>query len=285
VAGLFQAVKYSTPVIGAYEHLLSLRCRSVEAYIFVATTGRSGSESLSAILEAADNAVTFHEPYPIMYSDYPENADKKAYFDEIFYKIKRINMKRAAAGHRYYAETNHQFIKNYFTQSVDYFGDKLRVIHMVRDPVRVASSFYSIDSVPGDTPQGKLYMLDPADDDNLIQINDILAGDPDFNHGFFRCLWYWYEIETRVKKYKSEFPNVIWSELGTEELNDKDALISMLNQLGVKFNADILERVVGSRKNPRKSRDVKKEVPADTAEMADRLLKKMEDRYGKQFWR
>jgi len=78
---LIRAVKYSSPVIGMYERWLNILCRSVEAYVFVAATGRSGSKSLCAILKAADNAITFHEPYPIMYSDFPEGADKKTYFD------------------------------------------------------------------------------------------------------------------------------------------------------------------------------------------------------------
>jgi hypothetical protein len=281
---LVQAVKYSSPVVGIYERLLNKKCRSVEAYVFVATTGRSGSKSLCTILEAADNAVTFHESYPIMYSDFPEGADKKAYFDRIFYRSKIINVKRDAAGHRYYADTNHQFIKNYFTQSVDYFGNKLRVIHMYRDPMKAALSFYSIGTIPGKTSDGKLYTLDPAHHDNLIQINDLLTGDQAFNHDFFRCLWYWYETEARVKKYKAEFPNVIWSELATEELNDKNALVRMFNQLGVSFSMEKLDQLVGARENTQQIRGKKAAVLADAEEMSALLLDKMEERYGKQFW-
>jgi hypothetical protein len=220
-----------------------------------------------------------------MYSDFPEGADKTAYFDRIFYQRKRINVKRDAAGHRYYAETNHQFIKNYFTQSVDYFGDKLRVIHMYRDPLEVALSFYSIDSIPGKTPDGKLYMLDPAHHDNLIQINDLLTGDPAFGHDLYRCLWYWYEIESRVRKYKAEFPDIIWAELATEELNDKKALMRMFEQLGVAFNIENLGRLAGSRENTSKARGKKPANPADSEEMSARLLNRMEKRYGKGFWR
>jgi len=285
MAGIVEAIKYSPMVVGFYEKMLESKCRSVDGYIFVATTGRSGSDSLSKIFQAADDAVCFHEPYPIMFSDYDDPATKKAYFDKLFYQRKKINVKRAAAGHRYYVETNHQFLKNFFVQSAEYFGDKLRVIHMYRDPVRVGSSFFSIDSIPGKTPTGKHYLLDPAHDDNLLQVNDLLTGDPDFSHDLYRCIWYWYEIEARVKKYKTDFPSVTWAELKTEELNDKDALVRMFNQLGVTFNPERLEQLAGSRENLKKNLK-KKSVDLSEAEaMNAKLLGKLEERYGKDFWK
>lgn len=285
MASLVQAIKYSSPVAGIYRHLLDKRCRTIEAYIFVATTGRSGSKSLAKILEAADDAVAFHEPYPIMYSDFPEKADKKAYFDRLFSTQKIINILRDASGHRYYAETNHQFIKNYFEQSVDYFGSKLRIIHMYRDPVEVASSFYSIGSIPGKTSEGKLYMLDPADNDNLIRINDLLTDSPDFAHDFFRCFWYWFEIEARIKKYKSDFPDLVWSEIATEELNDKDALVHMFGQLGIDYDREKLDHLAGARENTQRHRGQKASALPDAEAMAASLLGKMEERYGERFWR
>jgi len=105
-----------------------------------------------------------------------------------------------------------------------------------------------------------------------------------FKHDLFRCIWYWYEIETRIKKYKGEFPNVIWSELDIEELNDKNALVRMFNQLGLVFNIETLDRLVGSRENTTQVRGKKTAVLPDAEEMAVRLLDKMEERYGKRFW-
>lgn len=285
MAGLVEAIKYSPMVVGLYEKLLAGKCESVEGYIFVATTGRSGSDSLSKIFQAADDAVCFHEPYPIMYSDYPDPATKRTYFDKLFYQRKKINVKRAAAGHRYYVETNHQFIKNYFHQSADYFGEKLRVIHMYRDPVRVGSSFYSIDSIPGKSRTGKAYLLDPAEEDNLIQINDLLTGSGDFRHDLYRCLWYWYEIETRIKKYKADYPTVTWAELRTDELNDRDALERMFNQLGVKFSPERLDQLVGSRENLKQNLKTKKVDQSEVERMNQKLLAVMEERYGAGFWK
>ena len=285
MSGLVEALKYNPFVVGLVERLLAKKCQSVDAYIFVATTGRSGSESLSKIFQAADNAVCFHEPYPLMFSDYTDPTTKKDYFDKLFYQRKTINVKRAAAGHRYYVETNHQFIKNYFTQAVDYFGPKIRVIHMYRDPVRVGSSFFSINSIPGKTRPGLHYLLDPADDDNLIKINDLLSGDPAFAHDLFRCLWYWYEIEARIKAYKAQYPQVSFASLATDELNDKEALVRMFNTLGISFNPDRLDQLVGSRENQKMNLKKKSVDLSEAEQMNAVLLGKMEERYGKAFWR
>ena len=83
---LVESLKYSPAVVGLYEKILEQRCASVDSYIFVATTGRSGSTSLSRIFEAADNAVCLHEPYPAMQSRHPDPASKKAFFEHKFRK-------------------------------------------------------------------------------------------------------------------------------------------------------------------------------------------------------
>lgn len=283
MAKLVEKIKYSSAVVGVYDKILDSRCKDVEAYIFVATTGRSGSESLSRIFEAADRAVCFHEPYPIMFSDYPDPDHREEYFRDLFYQRKRINVKRSAAGYRYYVETNHQFVKNYFPYAADTFQDKLRVIHMYRDPVRVAASFYAIQSVPGKTHAGRHYLLDPKRNDNELQIADLLENDPDFSHDMYRCLWYWYEIEARVKAYKKQFPNVVWHSMATNDMNDEKALVAMFTRLGVKFDSEKLKSLVGSRANT-KTAMKKKQMPIEEVEVMNaKLLAKLEERFGKDF--
>jgi len=285
MAGIVKAFKDSPLVIRTFEHLLDIRCRSVEAYVFVATTGRSGTDSLRKVFEAADNAATLHEPYPMMVSDYPDPATKKQYFEELYNRRKRLNIKRAAAGHRYYVETNHQFVKNFFELALASFGEKLRVIHVYRDPVRVGTSFYAMDSIPGKEGSGKSYLLDPSEKDNLIQATDLFTQEVDFGDELYRCFWYWYETEARIKKAKADHPEVVWSELATEELNDKVALARMFGEIGVEFSMEALDRLVGARVN-KKERYKKQTVDLEkAAQMHARFLEKLEERYGKRFWR
>jgi len=283
-------IKYNPLTVSLTEKYVNSRSRDVEAYIFMATTGRSGSKSLARVFEAADNAVTYHEPYPIMFSHFPDleepprGADRKEYFRKLFYTKKGINIRRNAIGHRYYVETNHQFIKNFADLAIEYFGDKIRIIHVLRDPVKVASSFYSIESIPDTTPRGKVYAIDPKDEDNIVKMDDLLYHDEEFKEPFFKCLWYWYELHSRTKKYKEKYPSVRWHTMNTDDMNDREKLIEMFDTLGVKYHRDKLEEVVGTRSN--RVPHMKKQAidPEKADEMHRKLLAKMVERYGENFW-
>jgi len=283
MTGLAGLLKYNRVSVGLYDWLLERRCREVEAYIFVATTGRSGSESLSKIFQAADRAVCFHEPYPLMYADYPNPSHKSEYFRSRFYGSKRINIKRAAAGNRYYVETNHQFIKNYADHAIAHFGDKIRVIHMVREPVKVAASFYAIDSIPGTSKTGKHYLLYPEHDDNLIQIADLLYDDPEFSHDLYKCLWYWYEIESRIKSYMERYPSVRWHTIRTDQLNDEPSLVDLFETLGIRYDADALKSLVGSRENTKSALKKQSVDLVEAEEMHQKLRAALAERFGDKF--
>ncbi|MBU0985585.1 MAG: hypothetical protein KKA42_17065 [candidate division Zixibacteria bacterium] len=286
MAGLTESLKYNSFTAGLYNLILNIRTTGVDGYVFVATTGRSGSESLSKIFQAADRAVCLHEPYPIMLTMPKDPSQREEYFETRFRQRKRINVKRSAAKYRYYVETNHQFVKNFIVPAVGEFGDKMRIVHLHRDPVKVATSFLSIDSIPGKTPTGIHYLLDPADESNRIRIVDLLNGDPAFSHDFLRCVWYWYEIETRTREYRTRFSNVPWFSLNTEQLNDEASLVAMFETLRIVYDPERLKTLVGSRENTKTALKKKKSRRIDGAqEMHDALLARMVERYGADFWR
>lgn len=277
-------LKYIPLNVAIYNALLRYRCRSVQAYVFVATTGRSGSESLSKIFEVVDGAVCYHEPYPIMFNDSPAGSEPKRYLEDRFKKIKRINIRRSAAGHRYYVETNHQFIKNFCSLALDHFGKKIRIIHLVRHPVQVATSFHAIGSIPGETRNGQIYLLDPKAEDNRIKLSDLLYSIAGFSHDYFKCLWYWYEVETRIKQLKASHPDVLWSSIETHNLNDRNALMHLFQEIGIDVDSGKLESVVGTRRNTKAVMKAK-EIPVEECKlMHKQLLARMEERYGVDFW-
>ncbi len=290
MVNLNEIIKYNPLTVSLTEKYVSSRAQTVEAYIFMATTGRSGSKSLARVFEAADDAVTYHEPYPIMFSHFPDLDEppkgeaRKEYFRKLFYVKKGINIKRNAIGHRYYVETNHQFIKNFADFAIEYFGDRIRIIHVLRDPVKVASSFYSIESIPDTTPRGKVYAIDPKDEENIVQMDDLLYHDPEFKDPFYKCLWYWYELHSRTKRYKERHPSVRWHTMNTHDMNDREKLVEMFDALGVSYNSDKLDEVVGTRSN--RVPHMKKQAidPEKANEMHRKLLAKMVERYGENFW-
>jgi hypothetical protein len=77
------------PVI--YDLWLTLRCINVKGYIFVASTGRSGTQSLSRIFAAAQKAICVHEPPPVMLRRCPQGMDEAQYFRELFHQKKETH--------------------------------------------------------------------------------------------------------------------------------------------------------------------------------------------------
>ncbi len=283
--GIVRSLLKRNPLaVNAYDKVLDFRTRATHAYIFAATTGRSGTKSLTKIFESAVDAACFHEPHPIMFNDYPAGADKERYFRRLFFTQKRVHIKRSAIGHKYYLETNHQFIKNFVYPAVECFKNKIRIIHILRDPVKVAASFYAINSIPCRTHQGRYYLLNPFEDDNLIKIPDLLSEDGEFSDDIYKCIWYWYEVNTRAKLAKQRCPHVQWFTMTTDDFNDKAKMVNMLETLGVEFDYSKLESVIGIRENTCKELKKNKLELEKCSQMHDRLLEQMEDRYGKGFW-
>lgn len=264
----------------ASARLLRMSCAGVEAYVFSATTGRSGSMTLANVLESLQDAVVFHEPDPIMHSRHLSGPDRLASLDELFWRRKRIEVHRAARGHRYYVETNHQFIKGFAEQAAAWFGDRLRVVHLRRDPVSVATSFYRMSSIPGLPRRGSLWLLDPRSDDNLIQLGEMLFGSGEFGHDYYKCLWYWYETEARVRHFRDRHPKVSVESIGTGDLNDLDRVRALLQGLGLAYDETALAGRVGQRHNE-KSHDVQNVLPREEAEcMTARFRALLSDRFG-----
>ncbi|MFO7899047.1 MAG: hypothetical protein R6V58_08300 [Planctomycetota bacterium] len=240
------------PVTAAlYRAVLGRRCRSVESYIFVATTGRSGSMSLRMILEAVSGCTAVHEPYPdlmgpvlVAYNDGDERPLRREF------KLRKVpNIYRAAAGHRWYAETNHGFIKCFCGVAAEYFGARMQVVHMVREPAAVARSLLLRKTVPGRTRSGREYLIDPAAPRNAVQISDVLGDGARFAHDYFRCLWYWYEIEARYRRFRRAHPEVRTHDIETEGLNDRNRVAELLTGLGMPADPDVLAKTVGVRAN------------------------------------
>lgn len=275
----FSPLKHNPISFYILDKWLDFQCHNVRGYIFVATTGRSGSSSLTRIFTALENAVCFHEPHPIMTNDVPPGMDSTTYFKKLFW-LKKIYVKRAARQHDYYIETNHQFIKNFCDMAVTEFGNRLKVIHLVRTPQESALSFYQIDSIPGKTARGKSYLLDPSSDSNILDLRDLLFGDGEFSHDFYKCLWYWYETEARVQRFTKSHPHVPVFRLDTEGLNNSDTLARMFSCLNIVFNMDRLRRVTGTRDNTKSDQKSKSITPDEVNSMHNHLFQLLEQRYG-----
>lgn len=227
----------------------------LHSLIFVATTGRSGSGSLASVFRAVTGMAAFHEPEPVMNGKpmIERNFGRNARAKEVYDHAKAVSIRLRALGHRYYAETNHIFIKGFYDYVIADFPGKVKIVHLYRDPVKVASSLYRLGLWPG-SPKGNKWCLDMNGTENVIQISADLAENGELNHPFFRCLWYWYETEARVSRLRHNNTDLLIVDFFTEHLQNVEALCELMENLGLVYREESIAAVAGTRRNLKISR-------------------------------
>jgi hypothetical protein len=190
---------------------------------------------------------------------------------ERFYRAKSINILRAAVGYRYYVEANHLFIKTFVAHAARDFGDRLAIIHLVRPPLEVATSIYRLQRQPG-TKSGNVWWLDYRAPLNRIRIADALdAGE--FSHPFYKGLWYWFEIETRVQEWRHRLPAVPFIRFETDWLNKSQRLLELVMALGIAVDRPLLDRLVGVKEHMREHQKLIAPLrPDETQEMFEKFV-------------
>lgn len=213
----------------------ALSARSIESFTFVGSSGRSGTHSIAEMFSAVPGCLSLHEPHPAMFGQILSDANtgNEDVVAEHFRirKLPCIYMK--LAGHRWYLESNHLFIKVFADLAVEHFGDRVRLIHVKRNADSVAASFFHRGSIPG-TVQGNRYLLDPAWPANVLSMSCELDRPP-FDHPYFKCVWYWYEIEARMARFHDRYPTVpVWT-METDQLSNTESVKRLAQWLNVPF--------------------------------------------------
>lgn len=266
-----------------YSRLYPLRGK----YLFVLSTGRCGTNSLERILSPVDCISCFHEPHPQMLNKYPDKINKELYFNFLFHFSKRFSIERKVKTAEIYCETNHMFNKTFGHFAIEQYKDRICLIHLFRNPVEVAYSIYKVGVIPGGSGVGTLWYLNPKDSDNNIQIYDLLSSDQ-FDHDFYKCVWYWYESEMRTKKIKDQYPLLNIFELDLADINDEKVIRRLFENFNMTFSEDKLQNCIGTHTN-HKTQMKKENLRApdltvqDQKNMHDKLLEAMKNRYGQKF--
>jgi hypothetical protein len=244
---------------------LRRECRDVERFIFCATTGRSGTKTLSAVLAAGHGVVSTHEPFPSMnsYVLRAAAAGRDRPVQLAWSCLKLPTILRDVRGHRVYAETNHQFVKVFADLACREFGPRLTVVHLVRDRLAVAQSMFEGGTVPG-TPAGSRWLLDPGAPTNVVPFS--VAIGRGLSHPLHRCLWYCLETEARVEAARRRLsPGCRWVDVDVDELNSKEGLERLDETLDLRLARSAFE-LAGQRFN-QKSKPVRerRRLPAEEA--------------------
>ena len=263
----FYTAKLNPITIHFIKFYLTVRCRNLESFVFVATTGRRGTASLARIALYISDCSSHHEPYPIMNKEILALKNSgSAHLVKIAYKyLKSTYIRRAAIGAKYYFETNHMFIKSFIDYAADDFSGKLKIVHLYRDPVAVANSILSLGYIPG-TLQGNDWWLDYRWPRNTIIISEELDSDRQCKNDFYKCLWYWYEIEARIKFWKHKLSNVPFFDLRTEDLNSGEKLCALFDKLKLVYNRDQILTAAKTKMNIKSQNKLCPPIPQNEAE-------------------
>jgi hypothetical protein len=269
-----KGLKHHAMTRGVLESLLQIRCRNTKAFVFVANPGRSGSKTLADIFAGVPGLAVSHEPTPKMTFEPEWGTSQEQNLRALFFEKKIFYVMRAAAGHSHYIETNHLFIKTFAEHAIGYFGDRIRIIHLRRDPVSVALSFYRLGEIAGQSEVERRYMLDPLAADNIVPGAFLLEPKSPYGHEFYRNLWYWYEVEARIAAARRKHPRTRWIDFHTDDLNRPVAVRALCEQLEIVAHVEqILDRV-GTRSN---SREAEKQARgSDRAQLDLRTAREMD---------
>jgi hypothetical protein len=274
----FKPLWHSRLVSGLARRLLNLRTAGLEQLIFTATTGRSGTLTLTQLFAAVPGCRAVHEAHPVMHGSVLRAASyaDTALVDRVYRRVKAVNIRRAAVGYRYYFEANHLFIKTFADYAVADFGRRVAVVHLVRPAAEVANSIYQLADHPG-TERGNYWWLDFRAPTNLLAMADILESDPEFSHPFYKALWYWHEVEARIRAWRARTPTIRVIDFETEWLNDLDRVYSLMDGLGVQYDRARLAPLVGARVHTKAHQKIGGALPAQEAQQkADRFQQLLE---------
>lgn len=250
------------------------KLKNLKSFIFIATTGRSGTLTLVDIFNQLDQCIALHEPYPAMHDNIlnaAANGDHQLVKE--FYNIRKsVNIRRNAVGAEHYLEANHLFIKTFAPYAAQDFGSRLKVVHLVRDPTKVANSIYALQDQPG-TAEGNRWWLDYHAPTNIISIPEILDNHEEFKHPYYKALWYWFETEARISTWKKKLPTVPFIFFMTENFNNEAKLSELFEQLEIPIPSGFIENVVSLKSHARSHQKKLPPLPEEmTSKMLDRFI-------------
>ncbi|PCJ93828.1 MAG: hypothetical protein COA46_02085 [Porticoccaceae bacterium] len=261
--------KYTAKLINTY---YETKLKKLKSFIFIATTGRSGTLTLVDIFNQLDHCIALHEPYPAMHDNILNAAANGNHrLVENFYHIRKsVNIRRDAIGAEYYLEANHLFIKTFVKYAAEDFGSRLKVVHLVRNPTKVANSIYSLQDQPG-TTEGNRWWLDYHAPTNLISIPEILENHDEFKHPYYKALWYWFETEARIAAWKKKLPQVPFIFFMTEDFNNEEKLSQLFKQLEIPIPSGFIKHVHNLKSH---ARSHQKKISPLPEELTQQMLKK-----------
>ena len=163
---------------------------------------------------------------------------------------KSINILRAAAGYRYYLRGESSFHQDLRRARGTRLWEPLGGDSSGPAAARGRHVNLSLAPPAGHRIRESLvaeFVVAPL---NRIRIADALdAGE--FSHPFYKGLWYWFEIETRVQEWRQRLPAVPFVRFETDWFNDPQRLVALAMELGIAVDRRQIDSSVGVKEHTR----------------------------------
>lgn len=227
--------------------------------VFTLASGRSGTHFLYEIVRrnARDRAAR-HEPYglnPSMFGRpiYERASGERAYSRTLLARKARVI---GRCGRGTYLETSHAFLKSWSDLAPEFFPN-LRLVHLVRDPLKVAKSEAFRETW---LHRLRLPLRNYRGGDGRKYFRWALTGkEPIFQHfaatRLSRLQWYllqWIEIENRAMQFldQSGLRGNCLTLHSPHELNSVDRVGELFNFLGLQLRRGSLDLHGRQNRNP-----------------------------------
>lgn len=211
---------------------------------FTLCSARSGTLYLKHLFQRnVKDCLCRHEPYldrgnptlfgPAIYDAYAQRVSK------IRARLEQKKNFVLRAGCRFYLESSHAFLKAHYVAALEVFPN-LRLIHVVRDPVKVAKSEAYREEL---LRRFHIPFLHYRGDDRARHFNWSLTGHEQIYQGydlaelsiFQRCFLQWIEIENRAMRYleQDDLHKRCFTLHAPKDLNDPAKVLEMFQFFGL----------------------------------------------------
>lgn len=222
--------------------------------IFSINSGRCGSRYLAALLATARDIQAFHEAEPTMsglflkmLQDSPPEASFKARSVKAQFINKILDQLPAGTG---YAETNHMFIKTFSDIVMETFREcNIQVIVMRRHLPAVLKSFINMGYFSERNRVWPAWMHLPGTCDSAF-VPPESDRSPD---QYDLAIGYLLDIEARVQRFRSRYPDCLVLETSLEDLQVADNVATLFRDLELQPTAQTLA-MTGRITNQRSAR-------------------------------
>lgn len=194
------------------------------------TTGRSGTKLLAKLLALGDDVCARHEPEPALHHVLEEVKRDPAAALRFVREVKLPAIQ--ACPEKNYAETSHLFGKGFYEAFLK-LELPFKIIILNRNPRDVARSLWRIGTVPGRTPGGRTFLLEP------LQQNVLKLRNWERMTDYELCYWYCLEMERRKTLYAEECTKrgIAVVETSIERLKQYSSFLDFMGACGLTVSA------------------------------------------------